>query len=231
MRLIVISPEAEDAREPAVLAELFNAGLTHYHLRKPAWSREQLATWLRALPEALHARIVLHTHHDLSAEFAVDGLHDRDHPSQPECHLLGDTLAEMAAAVKTRLDPATKCYLMGDTLRSSVRLRSRAVHNLSTLRNSLGDYDRLLVSPVFNSISKPGHGPSADFVFADLKATLVLPRRAEVLALGGIDAARIPACRDYGFDGVAVLGAVWLSADPVRAFNQLNQACRDSYAA
>jgi len=207
VRLIVISPEAEDAREHVVLAELFSAGLTHYHLRKPAWSRAQLAAWLQPLPDALHARIVLHTHHDLAAEFAVGGLHHRDQPSQPKCHQIGDTL------------------------RSSVLLRSRAVHTLSSLRNSLDDYDRLLVSPVFNSISKPGHGPSAEFVFADLKALLSLPRRAEVVALGGIDADRIPTCRDYGFDGVAVLGAVWQSADPVRAFNQLYHACRHSHAA
>ena len=207
MRLIVISPEAEDAREPAVLTELFSAGLTHYHLRKPAWSRAQIAVLLQSLPEALHARIVLHTHHDLAAEFTLGGIHDRDQQSRPECPQ------------------------MGDTLRSSVRLRSRAVHTFSALRNSLGDYDRLLVSPVFNSISKPGYGASADFVFADLKALLSLPRRAEVVALGGIDADRISACREYGFDGVAVLGAVWQAADPVRAFNQLNQACRYAHAA
>ena len=207
MRLIVISPEAEDARELAVLAKLCAAGLEHYHLRKPTWSREQLAAWLRALPEALHTRIVLHTHHDLGAEFAVGGLHHRDQPPQPKCHLIGDTL------------------------RSSVRLRSRAVHTLSTLRDALGDYDRLLVSPVFPSLSKPGHGPSAEFVFADLKALLSLPRRAEVVALGGIDADRIPSCRDYGFDAVAVLGALWQSSDPVRAFHQLNHACRYAHAA
>jgi thiamine-phosphate pyrophosphorylase len=207
VRLIVISPEAEDARELAVLAELFSAGLTHYHLRKPAWSRAQLAAWLQALPEALHARIVLHTHHDLAAEFAVGGLHYRDQPFQQECNL------------------------MGETFRLSVRLRSRAVHTLSTLRDSLGGYDRLLVSPVFNSISKPGHGPSADFVLADLESVLALPRRAEVMALGGIDAERIPACHDYGFDGVAVLGAVWQDSDPVHAFKQLNHACRYAHAA
>jgi len=207
VRLIVISPEAEDAREPAVLAELFSAGLTHYHLRKPAWSRAQLAALLHALPAGLHARIVLHTHHDLAAEFALGGLHHRDQSSHSECHPIGGTLLP------------------------SVRLRSRAVHSLSALRDSLDDYDRLLVSPVFNSISKPGHGPSADFVLADLKSILSLPRRAEVMALGGIDLARIPACHDYGFDGVAVLGAVWQASDPVHAFNQLNHACRYAHAA
>jgi thiamine-phosphate pyrophosphorylase len=235
VRLIVISPEAEDAREPAVLAELCAAGLEHYHLRKPTWSRGQLAEWLRTLPASLHARIVLHSYHDLAAEFALGGLHDRDHPANPaqsECHLLGDTFAG------TDLDPTrqnqtgreSECHLLGDT-RTPARLRSRAVHTLSALRDSLQHYDRLLLSPVFPSLSKPGHGPSADFVFSDLRAVFALPRRAEIVALGGIDAARISACREVGFDAVAVLGALWQAADPVRAFHQLNLACRHAHAA
>ena len=47
--LIVISPEAEDPHEHAELAKLFAAGLTSYHLRKPTWTRAQLAAWLNAL--------------------------------------------------------------------------------------------------------------------------------------------------------------------------------------
>jgi thiamine monophosphate synthase len=31
----------------------------------------------------------------------------------------------------------------------------------------------------------------------------------------------IPHCRALGFDGVAVLGAIWQAADPVRAFVRL----------
>jgi thiamine-phosphate pyrophosphorylase len=50
---------------------------------------------------------------------------------------------------------------------------------------------------------------------------LALPRRAEVIALGGIDAARLPVCRALGFDGVAVLGSVWQAADPLKAFSEL----------
>ncbi|MDF3058274.1 MAG: hypothetical protein K0R17_2489 [Rariglobus sp.] len=191
MKLIVISPEAEDVREHAVLAELFAAGLTDYHLRKPTWTREQLAAFLRVLPAGFHPRIVLHTHHDLATEFALGGLHDRDRP-KAQSNLLG--------------------YFV----------RSRAVHDVVTLRASLDCYDRVLFSPVFPSVSKSGYLPS--FAPADLRSALALPRRAEVIALGGIDASRIPACRDLGFDGVAVLGAIWQAADPVRAFNELQNA-------
>lgn len=190
MKLVVLSPEAEDAREPGVLAQLFAAGLRHYHLRKPAWTRTQCSEWLRAVPAEFHPRLVLHSHHALAADFKVGGVHFRDADGPP-----------------------------------SPLLRSRAAHDLATLRAALGRYDRLLVSPVFPSISKPGHTPDASRLApAALKAILALPRRAEVIALGGIDATRVAACHDLGFDGVAVLGAVWLAADPLRAFTELQQA-------
>ncbi|MBW8781038.1 MAG: thiamine phosphate synthase [Verrucomicrobia bacterium] len=193
MKLIVISPEAVDAREHAVLARLFATGLDDYHLRKPAWDRNACAAYLRALPPEFRARVILHSHGDLAVEFAVRGLHERDEP-------------------KSENRPPHHDF------------RSRAVHDLPTLRASLDHYERLLVSPVFRSFSKPGRVPDARLEPAELKAALALPRRAEVIALGGIDASRLPACRDFGFDGVAVLGAIWQAADPVRAFNELQHA-------
>ncbi len=189
MKLIVISPESEDAREQTVLAQLFTAGLTDYHLRRPAWSRTQLAACLRAIPTEYHPRIVLHSHHDLAAEFKIGGLHFRDTDGPP-----------------------------------SPLLCSRAAHDLATLRASFDRYDRLLFSPVFPSLSKPGRLPDPRIAPSDLRAILALPRRAEVIALGGIDASRVAECRELGFDGVAVLGAIWQVADPVRAFHELKQA-------
>jgi thiamine-phosphate pyrophosphorylase len=189
VKLIVISPESEDGREPAVIARLFAAGLTHYHVRKPSWDRGALAAYLHAIPTEYHPRIVLHSHHDLVDEVAIGGLHFRDTDGPP-----------------------------------SPLFRSRAVHDLATLRASLDRYDRLLFSPVFPSLSKPGRLPDPLIATCDLRALFAQPRRAEVIALGGIDASRVAQCCDLGFDGVAVLGAIWQSADPVRAFHDLQQA-------
>ncbi len=182
MKLIVISPEADDARELPALARFFAAGLAHYHLRKPAWDRGRLVAHLRAIPAEFHPHIVLHSQHDLAADFAL-GVHNAPGPSP------------------------------------RARLRSRAVHTLVALRDLLGTPERLLFSPVFPSISKPGHGPAFDH--DELRAALAPPRRAEVIALGGIDSSRLAACRALGFDGAAVLGAVWQSPDPVAAFTDL----------
>jgi len=211
MKLIVISPESADPREPAILAELFAAGLTDYHLRKPAWTRDQLAAFLRALPPSVTARVILHTHHDLAAEFPLAGLHERTQ--------VGACLQAMSDAhPQAPLHPqASRPPQTSPASRLLPRLRSRAIHDLPTLRASLDRADtRLLFSPVFPSISKPGHVPRHSTT--ELRAVLQLPRRAEVIALGGVSAERIPECRALGFDGVAVLGAIWQAPDPVAAF-------------
>jgi thiamine-phosphate pyrophosphorylase len=79
----------------------------------------------------------------------------------------------------------------------------------------------VLFGPVFSSLSKPGHGPAADFPWAELASLLAgaRPRAARILAIGGITAARLPRCRELGFDGAAVLGAVWGAPDPVAAYS------------
>jgi len=224
VKLIVISPETENSREHPVLVELFAAGLTSYHLRKPTWSRARLAAWLHSLPSALHPRIVLHTHHDLATEFPLAGLHHRD-PSSSICHVLRDNPSLTSSTEDGAQNPV--CHVIRDKYSNKTApLCSRAVHDLPTLRASLDTYERLLVSPIFPSFSKPGHAPDARLAPEELKSILAVPRRAEVIALGGIDASRIPACRELGFDGVAVLGAVWQSPDPVNAFHALQDALR-----
>jgi thiamine monophosphate synthase len=39
-------------------------------------------------------------------------------------------------------------------------------------------------------------------------------------------AGNIAAARDYGFHGVAVLGSVWETTDPVLAYQELADACK-----
>lgn len=103
---------------------------------------------------------------------------------------------------------------------------SRACHTPETLAASLGTYAAVLYSPVFGSISKPGHGPTAatglDRVTPLLTGRTPSARRTKVYALGGLTAATLPAAARLGFDGAAFLGAVWQAPDPVAAFRELS---------
>jgi thiamine-phosphate pyrophosphorylase len=102
---------------------------------------------------------------------------------------------------------------------------SRSCHDLAALRASLGQYDSVFFGPVFPSISKPGYGPTTSEIGEALGAMLHFrmaeERRTAVIAIGGVDVATAPQALALGFDGIAVLGAVWQAADPVVAFRGL----------
>ncbi len=110
---------------------------------------------------------------------------------------------------------------------SAPRAESRSCHDLASLRGCMRDFGQVLFGPVFPSLTKQGYGPPADFPWARLAAILrgrgpAAPSR--VLAIGGITAERLNRCRELGFDGAAVLGAVWNEPDPVRAFASIRDA-------
>ncbi len=101
---------------------------------------------------------------------------------------------------------------------------SSACHDLDDLSERLGAYPQVIFGPVFPSLSKPGHGPRAGFPWERLKGLLSLPRSGAAIAVGGVTAARLGRCHELGFDGAAVIGAVWGSDDPIGAFRELHGA-------
>ena len=209
MKLVVISPEGDDPREHAVLADLFSAGLERYHVRKPAWSHAKLETWLRPLPRDWRARLVLHQHHDLVAALGLGGRHWRDVGGGSDA-------------------PPVQPSTVGGRTALPGSITSRSCHELSSLRAALGRYDSVFFGPVFPSISKPGHGPRPEMPVSELSALLdsrtAAARRTRVLALGGITVETALRALALGFDGVAVLGTIWQAADPLHAFTRLQNS-------
>lgn len=193
MQIVVVSPESRDPRELPAMEGFFAAGLERYHVRKPSWPAAELEEWLRAVPEGWRPRIVLHEHHHLVEKLGLGGRHDKDAG--------GDDDDSPAAA-------------------------SRSCHDTASLRRHIGAYPTILFGPVFPSVSKPGYGPAPGFPWYELWALLRQRDRsgrpgprgpARVLAIGGITAQRLARCAELGFDGAAVLGAVWNDPDPGRA--------------
>ena len=69
MRLILLTLPI--AAEPVPLNACFEAGLQTLHVRKPHWTRSQLRTYLQAVSPEYRRRLVLHSCHELGAEFDV----------------------------------------------------------------------------------------------------------------------------------------------------------------
>ena len=195
MELALISPEAEGPHERRVLKTLFSAGLVRLHVRRPGWDAFKMRRWVMAAPATWRRHLILHGHPDLAAEYELAGTH---YPAK-------------GAPVSPAPSPSP----------------SRACHSLEELDQALGRYDAVLLSPIFASISKPDYGPGESLSLETITARLTRrtreERRTRVFALGGVDSGKLAACARAGFDGVAVLGAVWQAIDPLSAFTHLRQ--------
>lgn len=84
---------------------------------------------------------------------------------------------------------------------------SVSLHSIEEVERETRNVDYVTLSPIFPSISKPGY--TADFDAGRLRRLLSSKQRPKVIALGGVDASRIEAVRELGFDGYAMLGAAW----------------------
>ncbi|SFL84104.1 thiamine phosphate synthase [Methylobacterium pseudosasicola] len=73
--------------------------------------------------------------------------------------------------------------------------------------------DYITLSPIYPTASKPGYGPALGPEGIATARGAGLP----VVALGGVTPDRVPACRDAGAAGIAVMGGLMRAADPAAA--------------
>jgi len=200
MRLIIISPPEEYPHEPRAVSRILQQSRATFHLRKPGCSLGALSAYLQEIPAGLHGRIMVHGHPDLLDRFTIRGVHFK------ERQRIADPLAVH------RIHAA----------RPPARISS-AFHRIADIPEADGSFDYVFLSPVFDSISKPGY--RAAFDRHELRRFLASTAQT-VVALGGIDVQRVGEAAALGFAGVAVLGAVWSEKDPEKAALELAAACR-----
>ncbi|MEM7366979.1 MAG: thiamine phosphate synthase [Bacteroidota bacterium] len=196
MKLILLSTPTDWTAEQDILCSLFECGLQRFHLRKPAFTYEEGQAWLKRLPKTFHPRIVLHQHWELIEEWELGGIHI------PEWR-------------RQQLSNTEKRDWQVRLAKKSMSL-STSVHDMQTL-NELRQLSYVFLSPVFPSISKQGYAPTEEF-----RIQKEFP--FEIYALGGIDAHKLVEVKDRGFDGAALLGAIWQEpASAVQKFRQVHK--------
>lgn len=89
---------------------------------------------------------------------------------------------------------------------------SRSCHSLEEVKEHKRYCDYVLLSPVFDCISKKDY--HANYTSEEIrkahKAGII---DKKVIALGGIDTDNIRQVKNYGFGGAAILGALWNKFD------------------
>lgn len=201
--LLSASEPIED--EHLVIIDLFKAGLQRFHLRKPNFSDIDYAYYLAQIPSEYWSHIVLHHHHHLAVQLGLGGVH------WTEKNRAGKSKAELAK-------------LAADYRAEGLTI-SAAVHNLSDLE-VVGDLcDYVLISPVFDSLSKQNYLANSELNVQKWQSKT----KAKLIALGGIQNTTIPQALAKGFDGVAVLGAIWNKAEKaIDTYHQLQQTLQQT---
>jgi thiamine-phosphate pyrophosphorylase len=111
------------------------------------------------------------------------------------------------------LPPAIARHLLGPE-----RLIGRSTHAISQLRQAVADgCDYVGVGPVNATPTKPGREP----VGLDYVRQAAAERPIPFFAIGGIDAASLPAVQAAGAQRVAVVRAISAAPDPAEASRQL----------
>lgn len=182
--------------EHELLVKFFERGLEYFHLRKPDASPERLVAWMEKLPEKWHSRVSVHGPFSLAASLGVGGVHLRE-------------------TDRSGLNQEHFRSLVNAAVEGGYRI-SASVHEVADLLK-LDGFDYAFLSPVMDSISKRSRKGEVD------KWQLPDPRPCPIVGLGGISADNVEEAMGYGFDGVAVLGDVWLNEDPLKAWKKMMQ--------
>lgn len=100
------------------------------------------------------------------------------------------------------------------------KIISTSVHDIETFNELNEEWNYAFISPVFPSISKKGYGKDST-VLDDIKNRN--NPKVRLIALGGINEKNIHEVFDSEADGVALLGAIWESEEPIKVFSKCRQ--------
>ena len=193
---IVITNPTALKNEASLINQLFDEGLSVLHLRKPEYSSQELVLLLQEINPIHYSKIALHSCHFLAKSFGINRLHFNEVSRK---QLLGDAL---------------------ETYKAEGVILSTSIHSTDDYIQLSDKFDYAFLSPVFDSISKPNYQAQA----FDLSMINKKPE-TKLIALGGIDETTCSKAFDRGFDGVALLGAIWNSEDKIIAFKNIQSQC------
>jgi thiamine-phosphate pyrophosphorylase len=192
--LLVISDRSQATRPLIEIAEAaFRAGCRWFSLREKDLSAPERLDLLRALVALGHRfGATVTAHEDIEAVVATGA---------DGVHLPGGG------------DPASARLRLPAGL---IGVSAHAPEEAAAQLKAGADY--VTLSPIFLSASKPGYGPA---VGLDALAAASGLWPGPVVALGGIGADNIAACRAAGARGIAVMGEIMRASDPEATVGRL----------
>ncbi len=197
-KIIVITPPDFIPDEAILCNALFARGLTHLHLRKPKADISSMRRFLEIVEPKYRSRIVIHGYAELVEEYGLMGVHLKG------SELIGEGSEQ--GTNEANAEPLTKA--IGKIKDRVISISCHSIEEIERVKTLDIKPRYILLSPIYESISKKGYGGDKKFDLDALKRCEI-----PIIALGGITPERVEECRQMGFSGVASLGYIWDSPE------------------
>lgn len=187
--MIVITNPIAIENEINTIHALFECGLELLHVRKPDFSGDEMNLFLSKIGKEYWSRLVLHQQHQLALDFGVNRIHFTEN-------------------ARASLD-------LESTNNRDGFIKSTSTHSIIDFNTLDTCFEYAFLSPIYQSISKPDYKSDLDVPKAVAERTNF---KTKLVALGGISTQNIDRTYKSGFDGVALLGSIWNTNQPIQNF-------------
>jgi thiamine-phosphate pyrophosphorylase len=183
--------------EVELLEGLLEAGLQKLHIRKPGSTPVEMENLLERLSSQWVSRLVLHGSRELALRYGISQVHGAVDLRDGSGRSGGGPFVGGGGGVAV----------------------STSVHSWAELAALPEGLAYAFISPLFDSISKPGYGAIEGLLLQPGERLPCLP-----VGLGGIGPDTIGAMLKHGWKGAAVLGWIWeRPAEAVSRYEQLKK--------
>jgi thiamine-phosphate pyrophosphorylase len=201
LKKIIYTPEQDQISEIEKIVSMFEMGADYLYLRKPEKDISYWYAYIEQFPYGWESKMI-------TSEFKL--LHDL---KLGGFHFKRETLNNISEK-----DLIENLKMLKDSsIKSSV-----TAHDLSELNKYDGQFDIVLISPLFDSISKKEYHGNWDFEKLKIFIENRTPLSTLLIGQGGIVDKNFMEVQSLGLDGYALLGYLWNSSeDVIKNFKKL----------
>lgn len=198
MFVIFSRPHKHNQQEIEQVIELFQKGMSQFNLRKPSLNAQIYMDFINQIPLEHHQKIMVHDHHKvLCNNYNIKGIH-------------------LNKKTRTALETKQKLNNYIHQFQSQNYITSTGFRTILEIQNNNTNFDQSYLSPIFTSISKNNYKGSG----IDISQY----KNINTIALGGITPYNIEKTKSLGYSGIAVLGSIWNSTNPLQQYDKLSKA-------
>ncbi len=196
MQAILYTAPTEIENEIEIISTLMDVGVDYLYIRKPELDDFSLVDFMEKLPEKYWKQCIS-TSLIITKEFDLGGY-----------HFTREILQKNTAYNNKILD----------WLHANYKISSISAHHIDDIKKYDDQFNHIIVSPIFKSISKENH--HNNWNFDELSLILSQYKSSKKFAIGGIEAdvQKINIVKKCNFDGIGILGAIW--NEPQNAIEQ-----------